>query len=173
MTATLVLGQNVYLSRKFLVAGNCAGFRKNLSSLDVGSLDTTKQNTDVITSLSLVKQLTEHLDTGYNGLLSLFLNADDFNFIRHMQSTTLYSTGSNGTTTCDGEYVLDRHKERLICITLRIRNIIVNSAHELHDLVAPLACRIFQSLQSGTLNDRAVCELILLKLLGDLHLNQL
>ena len=40
MTATLVLGQNVYLSGKFLVAGNAARFCQNLSSFDFSSLNT-------------------------------------------------------------------------------------------------------------------------------------
>ena len=173
MTTTLVFRQYVNLSRKFSVAGYRTGFSKNLSSFDISSLDTTKQNTDVITSLCLIQQLTEHLDTCYNRLLCLFLNTDDLNIIRHVQCTTLYSTCSNGTTACDGEYVLDRHKERLICVTLRIRNILINCAHQLHDLVAPLAAGIFQSFQRGTLNDRAICELILFQLLCDLHLNQL
>ena len=50
------------------MAGNGAGFSKNLTSFDLVSLNTTKQSTDVITSLCLVQQLTEHLDTGYNSL---------------------------------------------------------------------------------------------------------
>ena len=70
-----------------------------------------------------------------------------------MQNTTLYTTGSNGTTTGNGEYVLDGHQERLISITLRIRDIRIYSIHQFHDLVAPLAAGIFQSLQSGTLHD--------------------
>ena len=173
MTTTLVLGQNVNLSGKLLVAGNGSGLSKNLSSFDIGSLDTTKQRTDVITSLCLIQHLTEHLDTGYNGLLLLFLDTNDLNFVVQVQNTTLYSTGSNGTTTCDGEYVLDRHQERLVGITLRIRDVGIYSVHQLHDLVAPLAHGIFQSLQSGTLDDRAILEIVLFKLLGDLHLNQL
>ena len=43
---------------------NGAGLGQNLATLDVGSLDTTQQNTDVIASLSEVQQLAEHLDAG-------------------------------------------------------------------------------------------------------------
>ena len=139
MTSTFVLGQYVYLSRKFLVAGNAARLSKNLSTLDVGSVNTTKQSTDVITSLCLIQQFVEHFDTGYNGLSGLFTNTNDFNFLVQVQCTTLYTAGSNSTTTGDGEYVLDRHKERLVGITLRIGDVLVNSVHKLHDLVAPLA----------------------------------
>ena len=56
MTATLILGQNVNLSGEFRVAGNGAGFSQNLSTFDFSSLNTTKQSTDVITSLCLIQQ---------------------------------------------------------------------------------------------------------------------
>ena len=152
-----------------------ARFNQTLTTLDVSSLNTTKQSTDVITSLSLIKQLTEHLDTSYNSLTSLLVNTNDLNLIVQFQSTTLNTAGSNSTTTCDGEYVLDRHQERLICSTYRIRNVGIYSVHELHDLVAPLAVRIFKSLQSRTLDDRCVIarELVLVQQVSDLHLNQL
>ena len=115
----------------------------------------------------------EHLDTSYNCLLSLFLDTNDLYFIIQVKCTSLYTSGSNCTTACNREYVLYRHYERLICVTLRIRNIIVDGAHQLHDSVAPFAVRIFQSAQSGTLDDRAVSEFILFQLLGYFHLYQL
>ena len=70
--------------------------------------------------------------------------------------TTLNTACSNRTTACNSKYVFYRHKERLICITLRIRNIIVNSCHQFNNLVAPFAGRIFQSFQRGTLDNRNV-----------------
>src|SRR5699024_5767696 len=117
--------------------------------------------------LSLIQQLTEHLDTGNNGLLNVFLDTDDFYFVIQMQSTTLYSTGCNSTTSGNGKYVLNRHQERLIRCTLGIRDILVDGIHQLHDLVSPRSVGIFQSLQSGTLDNRASLEAVLLKLLGN------
>ena len=86
MTATLVFCQNVYLSGKFGMAVNGTWFSQNLSSFDLCSLNTTKQSTDVITSLSLIQKLTEHLDTGYNYGSVLFLDTYDLNGIVQMQS---------------------------------------------------------------------------------------
>ena len=137
MTTTLIFGQNVNLSSKFLMAFYRARFNQTLTTLDVSSLNTTKQSTDVITSLSLIKQLTEHLDTSYNSLTSLLVNTNDLNLIVQMQNTTLYTTGSYSTTTSNGEYVLYRHQEWLICLTLWIWNPSINCIHKLHDLVAP------------------------------------
>ena len=99
------------------------------------------------------------------------MDTNDLNLIVQMKNTTLYTAGSNGTTTSNGEYVLDWHQERLISLTLRIRDPAINCIHKLHDLVAPLAHRIFQSFQSRTLNDRGVIarELVLVQQLTDLH----
>ena len=55
MTATLVLGQNVNLSGKFVMAMYRTWLAQTLSTLDLSSLNTTQQSTDVITSLSAVK----------------------------------------------------------------------------------------------------------------------
>ena len=100
MTATLVFSQNVNLSCEFCMACDCSWFSKNLSTLDLVSLNTTKKCTDVITSLSLIKKFTEHLDTGYNNFTSLFFDTNDLNLIRYVKNTSLYSTSSNCSTSC-------------------------------------------------------------------------
>ena len=175
MTATLVLSKNVNLSCKLLVRVYTAGLSDNLTSLDLISLNTTKKAADVITSISLVEGLTEHLDTGYNNLSLLMLNADDLYRIGELESTSLNTACSNSTTACDSEYVLNGHKERLILITNRCRDVRIYSIHELHDLVAPRAVRILKSLKSRTSDDRSIItgEIILVKELSDLHLNEL
>ena len=81
MTAALVLGQNVNLSGKFVMAMYRTWLAQTLSTLDLSSLNTTQQSTDVITSLSAVKELTEHFDTGYNSLTGIFMNTNDLNFV--------------------------------------------------------------------------------------------
>ena len=55
MTTTLILGQNVYLSGKLFVALYRTWLTQTLTSFDISSLNTTKQSTDVITSLSLIQ----------------------------------------------------------------------------------------------------------------------
>ena len=81
MTAALVFGQDVNLSRELLMALYRTGFAEALSSLDLGSLNTTEQSADVVAGLRLIKQLTEHLDTGYNRLTGLLVDTDDLNFV--------------------------------------------------------------------------------------------
>ena len=59
MTATFILGQNVNLSGKLLVAGNCAGLSNDLASFDSSSVDTTKKDTYVVACLCIVQSLAE------------------------------------------------------------------------------------------------------------------
>ena len=73
---------------------------------------------------------------------------NEYGFLINVENTSLYSTSSNSTTSCDREYVLYRHKEWLICISFWIWNILINSMHKLKDLISPFAVRIFKSLKS-------------------------
>ncbi len=133
MTATLVLSQNVYLTTELCVGVNCAGLCKNLTSLDLSSLNTTEENTYVVACLSIVKSLSEHLKTCNNNFSLLVCKTNDFNFLRSLNLASLYSTCSNCTTACDCEYVLNRHKEGKVSLTVRCGDKLVNSIHELVD----------------------------------------
>ena len=57
---------------------------------------------------------------------------------------------------------------------LRLRNCLIDSVHEVHDLVAPRAIRILKRLQSGTANDRDIIarEAVVVQQLSDLHLDE-
>src|SRR5699024_5057983 len=100
----------------------------------------------------------------YNYLTCLFCDTNDLNLIRYVKYTTLYSTSSNGTTTCDGEDILDRHHDWLICVSLWVLQPLIYSDHELKNLVASLAARIIQCHKCVTLDDRSVIsrELVLI-----------
>ena len=192
MTATFILRKNVNLCCKLLVNLYRTRLADNLTSFDLVTVDTTKKKTNVITSLSLIKSLTEHLDTSYDGLLRLVLDTNDINIIIYMKNTTLYTACSYSTTASDGEDILNRHKERLIHLTHRLRNVGINSIHQLHDAISPCKVRlirikrrtiselsrlgtILKSLECRTTDDRNVIsrELILVKKISDLHLYEL
>ena len=100
-----------------------ARLSQNLATLNLGLLDTAEQSADVVASFSVVEQLAEHLDAGNDGLARSVHQTNDLNFLAHLQLATLYTAGSNGTTASDGEYVLDRHEERLVSFTIRGRDI--------------------------------------------------
>ena len=94
-------------------------------------------------------------------MLRLVGQADDLNFLAHLQLATLDTAGSNRTTAGDGEYVLNRHQERLVSLTVRSRDIVVNSIHQLVDAMRTPArsdqwSQRSRALQSGTADDRNV-----------------
>ena len=101
MTTTLVFLQYVNLSLEFLVRMNCTRFSKYLSSLDLFLVDTTEKKTYVVTSLSFVKDLTEHLDTSNDCLLRLFTETYDFNLITCVDNSCLDTSCRYCTTSCD------------------------------------------------------------------------
>ncbi len=117
---------------------------QDLSSLDLCSLYASQQSADVVAGLCLVEQLSEHLYAGYDYLSLLFGKSYDLYFFADLKCSSLYSSCRYCSSSCDGEYVLYRHQERLFCISFRLRNVSVYCFHELYDGVCPLACRVFQ-----------------------------
>ena len=61
MTAAFVLGQDVDLSLKDVVGVHRTGLSQNLTTLDLGTINTTQQSADVVAGLGVVQQLVEHL----------------------------------------------------------------------------------------------------------------
>lgn len=172
VTAALLLGQNVDLAGELGVRGNRAGLAENLATLDVLTLDTAEQQTDVVASLAEVHGLTEHLDTGNNGVLGI-LDADDLDGLVELELTALDTAGSNGTTAGDGHNVLNGHQEGEVVVTSRRRDVLVDGLHELADSVHPLGVAL-ESAQSGTTDDGDVVagEIVLGEELTGLHLDE-
>ena len=179
MTAAFVLGQNVNLANELGVGLNGAGSCQNLATLYVLLCDTTEKSTDVVASLCVLEDLVEHLGTGDGGLGDLVLQADDLNLVANLNAATLYTTGGNGATAGDGEYVLDRHKERLICLTVRSGDPGINCVHELLDAsilgsigIGGLAN---ECVKSGTTDDGGVVsgEAVEVEQLANFHLDEL
>ena len=173
VAAALFLGQDVNLAEELGVRGHGTRLGQNLAALDLVTLDAAEQNAHVVASLSLVKQLAEHLDAGNDGLGGL-ADADDLDRVAHVQDATLDTTGGNGATAGDGHYVLDSHQERLVDVALRGRDVVVNSVHKLVDSVDPLGLAV-EGAKGGTLDDGQVVsgELVVGEELAGLHLDEL
>ena len=101
-----------------------------------------------------------------------------------MRYTTFNTAGSNRSTTGDRKYVFDREKERLVVFTGRSRNILVDSVHEFEYAFAfgsskdfsigSTAGGLFQSLQSGTFDDRRIVagEVVFVQEFANFHFNE-
>ena len=179
MAAALVLRQDVNLALELGVGVDGLGLRQNLAALNAIAVDAAEQDADVVTSLSEVQQLVEHLDARHDGLLSLVGQADNLNFLAELQLAALHTASRDGAAAGDGEHVLDRHEEGQGVVAGRSGNIVVNGIHQLLDAgilgSGGIAGIRHQGVQGGTLDDGQIVagELVGAQQLADFHLHQL
>ena len=173
VAATFLFLQDVDLSLELSVRSDRTRFGNDHTALNLLLVDTAEQQTYIVAGLTLVEQLAEHLDTGAGRSQGLLLETYDLNGITYVDDTGLDTARYDGTTAGDREYVLDRHQERLLVLTLRDRNIGVDSIHELHDLVLPLRLAV-QAAECGTTDNGRVVTVVLIfrKQVANLHLDQ-
>lgn len=176
VTSTLVLGQDVHGHEELLVLRSGAWLGDDHTTLDILTLNTTEKKTRVVTGSRLVARLLERLDISHLGPDGGQVSANKLDFGILLQDTTLDTTRSNGTTTRDGEDILDGHEERLLKITLRSGDPFVDSVHELINLLnTNVGLTVLERAESGTENDGSLVtlEAVRGKKLTHLHLDKL
>src|SRR5687768_16346185 len=141
VSPALFLGQHVNLSRELRVRRDAPGLGQHHPTIHVLLVDSAEEETDVVTSLAVVEQLPEHLDSGDDRLL-VRVEADQSHFLADLDLALLNSAGRYGTTAGDREHVFNRHEERLLGLTLGLRDIGIERIHELADLLAVLTVRV-------------------------------
>src|SRR5204863_6786332 len=105
-----------------------------LPALDLLALGAAQEAADVVAGLALVEDLPEHLDAGDDGLRRRRVDADDLDLVAGVDDALLDAAGRDGAAAGDREDVLDRHQERLVQRTLRLRDVAVERLGELDDL---------------------------------------
>src|SRR4051812_29709238 len=172
--AALVLGQDVDLALELGVRGDRAGLADDLPALDVLALDAAQQQADVLAGAPLVEDLAEHLDArdGRRGVL--LADADDLDGLADLDDAALDATGHDGAAAGDREDVLDGHEERLLDVTLGLRDRLVDGVHQAEELLAPLRVAL-ERLERRDLDDRQVVARVVLsrQQLADLQLDEL
>ncbi len=102
-------------------------------------------------------------------------DADDLDLLAALDDALLDTAGGDGAATGDREDVLDRHEERLVEVTLRLRDVRVQRSAELDDLCGVLRIAL-ERLQRRTDDDeRGVVnrEVVLVEQVLDLLLDEL
>ena len=169
VTTTFFFLQHIDLSLELGVRSDGLGLGNNLTTLHFLLVNTTEEQTYIITGLTLREELAEHFHTGNNRLTGFVTEANQLHGIVHVDGTGLDTASNHSTTTGDGEDVLDRHQEVLVNQTLGQRDVLIHSVHELHNLVFPNLLTV-QSTKSGATDDRAVLiELVESEEVTDLH----
>ena len=100
MTTTLFFLQYIDRCLEVIMRSNSSRVYNYHTTLDLILINTTKEQTYIIASLTGGKSLTEHLNTGNNRLLVL-TKTEQLNLITDLTDTSLNTTCSNGTTTCN------------------------------------------------------------------------
>ena len=138
----------------------------------VGLKETTKTT---CTGVEMFRKLAEHLNTGTGRLGGLF-QTNNLDLFTDIHDAALNTTGHNRATTRNREHILNRHQEGLVLRTLRLRNILINSRHQLLDRLRPnRRIAVLKRRKRRTLHDRNVVagKLIARQQLANLHLHKL
>src|SRR4029079_18540859 len=99
--------------------------------------NTTEQKTCIITSFTLIEELTEHFNTCNGRTERCILQTYDLDSFTHFNTTSFDTACSNCTTASDREYVFNTHQEWLINRTWRQRNVSIYSFHQFIDCFHP------------------------------------
>ena len=104
VTATFFFAQYINFTLEFKVRVYRTWLANNHTTTDGFFVDTTQEDTGVVTSFTAVKQLAEHFYTRYRRFqwfFAFFLHTDDLNWITNVDNATLNTASSNSTTTSD------------------------------------------------------------------------
>lgn len=175
VTTTLILGQDVKGDHELGVSLDGAGLDNDHTTLDVLPADGTQQKTRVVTRTRLVASLLERLNVGDLGLDDLVTLADKLDLGVLLQDTTLNTARGNGTTTGDGEDILDGHQEGLVKVTLGRGDPLVNGLEQLVNLLlSNLGATAVQGAQGGAQDDGGIVTLEAVggEQLAHLHLDE-
>ena len=133
MASALLLGQDVHLSLEVGVRGDRLGCGEHLAALYLILVDASEQSADVVAGLALVKDFAEHLDPGAHCGLGLS-DANDLDRVSGVDLALLHPAGHHGAPSGDREHVLDGHQEGLLEVAFRLRDELVDLAHQLENL---------------------------------------
>ena len=125
-------------------------------------------------AVPFVEELLEHFDAGDDLLLG-GTQADEIDFLAHLDLAALDTAGGDGAAAGDGEDVFDRHEEGLVDFTLRKRNVAVDLGHQLEDgLGARVLAVAVEGLHRRTANHRDVVarEAVVLEQLANFELDE-
>ena len=175
VTTALFLRQHVHLGLELRVRLDAARLAQHLATLHFFALRAAQQHAHVVARLPLVQQLAEHLHARADRLLRV-ADADDLDFVVHLDDAALDAPRHHRAATRDREHVFHRHQERPVDRTLRHRDVLVHLLHQLdHRGHADLALVAFQRLQRRARDDRRLVarELVLGQQLAHFHLDQL
>lgn len=105
VATALLLGEDVHGDEELLVGLEDTGLGHDHTALDLLALNTTDEDTTVVTGLGVLEFLLEGFDTGNNSLEGLVVEADKLDFLTTLEHTAFNSSSGNSTTAGNGENI--------------------------------------------------------------------
>src|SRR3989338_604841 len=130
VAAALIFSEHVYLALKLSVRVYRTRLGKHLAAVDAVFGGTAQEDPRVVACLAFLQLLVEHFDSG-NGRFGCWFKTDNLNFLAYFDDTTLDAAGHNSAAPFDREDVFYRHKERLVELAYRHRNVSIECVNKL------------------------------------------
>lgn len=160
VATSLVLGKDIHGNEELLVCLDGAGNGDDHTTTDILTLHTTEEKTRVVTCAGFGAGLLEGLNVGDLGLDGRNTLADKLDFGILLEDTTLDTARADGSTSGNGEDILDGHEEGLLGVTLGRGDPGVDSLKELINLgLTDLRLAVLESAKGGTHDDGGVVTL--------------
>src|SRR5208337_2177909 len=118
--AAFFFGKYVRLGLELRVRGDGTRMGNHLAALDLLTLDAPEEKTNVVSRLSRIQYLAEHLHSGADRLARLAY-AYDLHLFAHLDTTALHTTCHHRAATRYAEDILHRHQKRLVRLANRHR----------------------------------------------------
>src|SRR3954447_18448158 len=174
VAAALLLLQAVDLGLELGVRVDRAGLAEHLAALDVLALGASQQAADVVAGLALIEDLAKHLDARDDRLRGLLVDAHDLDGVAGVHDALLDAAGRHGAAAGDREDVLDQHQEGAVERALGLRDVGVEVAGELEDLLLLRGVALERLQRRPQHNGDVVArEVVLVEQVADLDLDQL
>lgn len=160
-TTSFLFGEDIEVTLH--ISENLLGswLRDDLSSLDVISADTSQEETNVISSLTVVEGLFEGFDTGDSGLDGLLSHSENFDFLTDLQLSSVDGSGDDGSSSWNLERSFDGEEEWLIEISGWWLDVVVHDSEKFFDFLdSEIRVGAIQGAESGSENDFGVFSIV-------------
>src|SRR5580704_4366633 len=137
MTPSFFLRQNVNFRLELGVRSDRSALRQHHAALHIFFRNTAQQQASVVSRQSFVQLLLEHFDARHHRLARV-AEAYNFHFLAYLHLAALDSSRYHRAPARDRKNIFNRHQERLIQFTRRLRNALVHRLHQRVHLRFPL-----------------------------------
>ena len=140
VSPALFLLQDVYFALELLVRLDATGLGQNLAALDAFLVDSRRRQPTLSPawpSSICLRNISTPVTTVFDSLS----NPMSSTVVVDLDDAAFDTARGHRPTTLDREHVLDGHEERLVDLSLRLRDVAVESREQLVDLRFPLAGR--------------------------------